>query len=129
MARKRKVNPFSLSFLDIMACGFGAVTLLFLILKHNVNEPQADPNLRAEINLLAEDIRHGEDNLVKLRNSLATLHDDSVEAQGLSRRILEKITQAQREISAQQDPEQEIVRDLRDRRDGPVFCPHRHSGI
>lgn len=36
MARlKRKITTFSLSFLDIMACGFGAVTLLFLILKHN----------------------------------------------------------------------------------------------
>jgi len=36
MSRKRRqLNTFSLSFLDIMACGFGAVTLLFLILKHD----------------------------------------------------------------------------------------------
>ena len=38
MAReKRRVSTFSLSFLDIMACGFGAVTLLFLILKHDAD--------------------------------------------------------------------------------------------
>lgn len=35
MARKsRDFNPFSLSFLDIMSCGLGAVILIFLILKH-----------------------------------------------------------------------------------------------
>ena len=38
MARKRRNIAFSLSFLDIMACGFGAVTLLFLILRHNAVE-------------------------------------------------------------------------------------------
>ena len=32
--KKRRDVAFSLSFLDIMACGFGAVTLLFLIIRH-----------------------------------------------------------------------------------------------
>jgi len=109
MTRKRKINAFSLSFLDIMACGFGAVTLLFLIMKHNVNELESDPNLRAEIDLMTEDIRYGEDNLVKLRNTLEKLDQDAVEAQGLSRRILEKIDITQQEISAQEDPKKEIA--------------------
>ena len=30
--KRRPVSPFSLSFLDIMFCGFGAVVLLVLIL-------------------------------------------------------------------------------------------------
>ena len=38
MAGKKKkdtnFNPLSLSFLDIMSCGLGAVILIFLILKH-----------------------------------------------------------------------------------------------
>ena len=33
---RRRISSFNLSFLDIMACGFGAVTLLFLILRHSV---------------------------------------------------------------------------------------------
>jgi len=32
---RRKVSPFSLSFLDIMFCGFGAVVLLVLVLNHD----------------------------------------------------------------------------------------------
>ena len=43
MLKKRRITAFSLSFLDIMACGFGAVTLLFLILRHSVDvEVQPD---------------------------------------------------------------------------------------
>ena len=36
MPRRRHVTPFSLSFLDIMFCGFGAVVLLVLILDRDV---------------------------------------------------------------------------------------------
>ena len=40
MARRgqRGTTPFSLSFLDIMSCGFGAVVLVFLITKHGIEE-------------------------------------------------------------------------------------------
>ena len=32
MAKRRETNIFSLSFLDVMSCGFGAVVLIFLII-------------------------------------------------------------------------------------------------
>ncbi|WP_461517198.1 VWA domain-containing protein [Porticoccus sp.] len=106
---KHRVSAFSLSFLDIMACGFGAVTLLFLILKHDASAVStADPNLAAEVNLLQEDIRVGEADLVALRNSLAILDEQVVEAQGLSRRVVTDIADTRRELSAQKDPEQDI---------------------
>lgn len=106
MAR-RKVSPFSLSFLDIMACGFGAVTLLFLILRH---EPSpGDQMQHAEASLLQEDIRFGEEHLVQLRNSLREQEERLVETQGLSRRTLEHIEQTQQELSVQRDPEQEMA--------------------
>ena len=34
MTRRREFNVFSLSFLDIMSCGFGAVILIFVIINH-----------------------------------------------------------------------------------------------
>ena len=34
MARKRDTNIFSLSFLDIMSCGFGAVILIYIIINY-----------------------------------------------------------------------------------------------
>lgn len=107
--RKRGINPFNLSFLDIMACGFGAVTLLFLILKHEPTSTQADPDLRAEVAMLEEDIRLGEDEKVKLLNSLARLEEQIVEAQGLSSRVLRQIDERREERSIQADPEDEIA--------------------
>ncbi len=106
---KHRISAFSLSFLDIMACGFGAVTLLFLILKHDViSLESADPLLNAEVNLLQEDLRVGEKALVELRNSLARVDESLVEAQGLSARVVADIEKTRRELSAQADPEQQI---------------------
>jgi len=106
---KRRVTTFSLSFLDIMACGFGAVILLFLILKHGPTAVEsADPFLVAETNLLQEEILIGKDELVVLKNSLKELEQSYVEAQGLSKRVLAKTKEARRELSAQPDPKQEI---------------------
>ncbi|GIX30101.1 MAG: hypothetical protein KatS3mg124_0573 [Porticoccaceae bacterium] len=59
MARKRRELGLSLSFLDIMACGFGAVTLLFLILRHQaVDAPPPEPSPEAA--LLGEDLAAAE---------------------------------------------------------------------
>lgn len=107
--RKRTINPFSLSFLDIMACGLGAVTLLFLLLKHNPNAVQGDPDLSAETTLLAEEIREGEDKLVVLRNSIRELEQEISEARGLSDRVLRQIEERRAELSIQADPEEEVA--------------------
>ena len=67
MARKRRNIAFSLSFLDIMACGFGAVTLLFLILRHNATEViTPDESLAAEVDLLQMDIRQATEERLSL---------------------------------------------------------------
>ncbi len=112
MAReKRRVSTFSLSFLDIMACGFGAVTLLFLILKHDASTAVSttEASFSAEANLLAEDIIDGQRNRVQLRNSLKDIDSETVEAQGLSRRVLEQINERRRELSMELSPDQQIA--------------------
>ncbi len=114
MARKRGFSTFSLSFLDIMSCGFGAVALIFLIIKHDV-DTRADVQtdyLRAEVEQLDDEIRHGQKNLVALRNTLSALDQQHVEAQGLARRILEDINQTQGKLDefSSQDIEAEIQR-------------------
>jgi hypothetical protein len=103
MPKRRRGNPFSLSFLDIMACGFGAVTLLFLILRHNsMIVPTPDEFLAAEVDLLQVDIRDAEAERVELLNSIEELELQLVEAQGLSRRFLTQVQEA--EESIQSDP-------------------------
>lgn len=93
MARKRPFSTFSLSFLDIMSCGFGAVALIFLIIKHDVDNTikQENNELMAEVNLLEEDVRIGKEGLVRTRNTLSDLDQQMAEAQGLASRISSQI--------------------------------------
>jgi len=74
MAR-RQTNVFSLSFLDVMSCGFGAVVLIFLIINHATQE-QAEvinQDLLSEIRLLDYQVQNGERDLVELKEELQAL--------------------------------------------------------
>ncbi len=101
MHRKRRFSTFNLSFLDIMSCGFGAVVLIFLMIDHaaNVHSEETNKGLFAEVNLLEEDILVGKEGLVRVRNTIARIDQQVVEAQGLSRRILEEVEQSREELS------------------------------
>ena len=108
MLKKRRMTAFSLSFLDIMACGFGAVTLLFLILRHNfAEEPVPDPRLTAEVELLQEDMSEAEKDKVEVMNSLEEIELELVTAQGLSTRYITELEEI--EESIQSDPEERIA--------------------
>ena len=91
--KRRPVSPFSLSFLDIMFCGFGAVVLLVLILNTDTvrarNETFAD--LSSEVTRLEQEVIIGEDERVLARNSLAVLDEERVATEGESERIIETI--------------------------------------
>lgn len=105
MPRKRRAgSTFSLSFLDIMSCGLGATVLLFLIVRHNIDPIENVPSeLRAETQLLQEEIRAGEENLLRIRNTLSDIDDELAEARGLARQIQDEIEDLQRQIE-QLDP-------------------------
>jgi hypothetical protein len=109
MAKKRRNIAFSLSFLDIMACGFGAVTLLFLILRHNATEIELpDPRLASEVDLLQEDISQAEREKVELLNSLKQLQLQLVTAQGASDRVITDLQEQEKSIQA--DPKDDIAK-------------------
>jgi hypothetical protein len=94
MARKkRQFTTFSMSFLDIMSCGFGAVVLVYLIIDHSieVQSKEITRDLRSEVELLEIDVTEGEEGLVKLRNTLSELDMQMVEAQGRATRITRQI--------------------------------------
>ena len=108
MIKKRKITAFSLSFLDIMACGFGAVTLLFLILRHNVvEEVVPDAKLAAEVEMLQQDVRQANEERTQLLNSIEELELQLVDVQGLSERYLTDLVEV--EESIQSDPEEQIA--------------------
>ncbi len=90
MAR-RKTEVFSLSFLDVIACGFGAVVLFYTILsaQAGVQRQQRNDALQSEVDRLEEQVLAGYKNLVVLRNSLEGT-EQAVPAEGLAERILEE---------------------------------------
>lgn len=102
MARRkiRHTSTFSLSFLDIMSCGLGAAVLIFLLLKHVVDDPikNLEPQTQSEINLLEEEILEGEKNLVRIRNTISEVSDETVTAQGLARRIQEQLDELKSQV-------------------------------
>ena len=103
MPKKRRNIAVSLSFLDIMACGFGAVTLLFLILRHNATEViTPDIRISAEVDMLQMDIRDAEQEKVQLLNSLEKIQLQLVAAQGLSKRVITDLEEQEKSI--QNDP-------------------------
>ncbi|WP_323846920.1 vWA domain-containing protein [Microbulbifer magnicolonia] len=115
MARKkRRFSTFSLSFLDIMSCGFGAVALIFLIIKHGSDHEieTETQDLAAEVNLLQEEVEFGREHLVLARNTLDVTSDELAEAQGLARRIIEQIDAIKGNIAEidSSDEEEDIQR-------------------
>lgn len=118
---KRGFDPISLSFLDVISCGFGAVVLIFLILDHSISS-QSDvesPELQAEINLLDEEILDGESGLVRARNTISDLDLRMVEAQGLARlieedieSIIEQLVQIENESAASDNSVEKLRSDI-----------------
>jgi hypothetical protein len=112
MARKiRTTSTFSLSFLDIMSCGLGAAVLIFLLLRHTIDgpSPKIEKQVLSEITLLEEEIKVGEEKLVRIRNTISEISDETVTAQGLARKIeedIEKLKSVLEEIAP--DASQEI---------------------
>jgi len=76
-----------------MSCGFGAVILVFLIIKHDVNSQNElqQSELQAEVNLLEEEVSQGKDHLVKIKNSLARVSEKVVETSGLAKMVNNEI--------------------------------------
>ena len=71
----RRPSVFSLSFLDVMSCGFGAVVLIFLIINHETEENAKVVNREqlAEVRLLDYQVQAGEKDLFEWRERLQTL--------------------------------------------------------
>ena len=84
MRAKRRLSVFSLSFLDVMSCGFGAVVLIFLIINHETEENAQviNKDLLAEIRLLDYQVRNGERDLFELKERLQAMRRQLADSDG-----------------------------------------------
>jgi len=104
MAR-RPINFLSLSFLDAMTCGFGAVVLFFMILSANSGKQSGSltGELQGEVDRLEEEVLEGYQGLVEVRNSLREIEQERVVTAGLSRRLIETLEEIRIELATYQD--------------------------
>jgi hypothetical protein len=73
LVKRREFTIFTLSFLDIMSCGFGAVVLLFMISKHAVTQPMETPtyDYGAEVSALQNELSATNASTAELREKVA----------------------------------------------------------
>lgn len=105
MAKRREANVFSLSFLDIMSCGFGAVILIFIVINHasETTTQSVSAELMAEIKKVEELITDEQEHLITLRNSVKETDDEIVTTQDMAIQVAETIQQLETLLAELQD--------------------------
>jgi len=93
MRRRRRVEVFSLSFLDCICCGFGAVVLFYTIVagQSGIKRLRTSDQLQAQVNMLEEEVLIGMRNLVLLRNTLQKTQADTTRAAAHAREITDEV--------------------------------------
>jgi hypothetical protein len=72
MRRRRAIEVFSLSFLDCICCGFGAVILFYVIIsaRSGITSAERMDDLKSEVARLQSELVTGRENLAQLRNTV-----------------------------------------------------------
>jgi anti-sigma28 factor (negative regulator of flagellin synthesis) len=99
--KRRNVEIFSLSFLDCICCGFGAVILFYTIISaQSGGERAARTNdLTAEVNRLEEEVLVGTRNLVILRNTLEKTQSETASDAAKARRLVSELESKREQVS------------------------------
>ncbi|MBS0611751.1 MAG: VWA domain-containing protein [Proteobacteria bacterium] len=102
--RRRRLEVFTMSFLDCICAGFGAVILLYMLVaaQNGAKQLRKSVDLTAEVNLLEEQVIDGYKNLAVLRNTLQKTDQEKAQAAGRADRVLADIARMQRELAEYQ---------------------------
>jgi hypothetical protein len=100
--RRRSVEIFSLSFLDCICCGFGAVILFYTIIsaQSSIDRTRNNDALTAEVNKIEEEVLIGTRNLVVLRNTLEKTESEAASASSRSTRLIQDLRKQRLEMAA-----------------------------
>ena len=103
--KRRQINIFNLSFLDIITCGLGAIILLFVLVnaKSAAQRDSITSDFRAEVDRMEQEVLEGKKDLIQARNSMVQTQTDLVRTEGLARRIIEMLEPKKVELSDRQD--------------------------
>ena len=102
MARRRSIEVFTLSFLDCICCGFGAVILFYTIVsaQSGVVRLKETDRLSSEVSRLREQVLTGERNLVVLRDTLQKTRNQTASATRETNRIVTDLDSRREQLSS-----------------------------
>lgn len=100
MKRRRTVNPFGMSFLDVMFCGFGSVVLLVMIVNANAitRREELHKDLRGEVDRLEREVLAGQRYLVELRAVIDEIDENRKTVRSMSREVSTDIGKSKSEL-------------------------------
>ncbi|MCY3885689.1 MAG: VWA domain-containing protein [Gammaproteobacteria bacterium] len=101
-SRRRPLNVFTLSFLDVMAGGFGAVVMIFLIINHQTEDTIKTSNRDqlAEARRLDYRAKDGSENLAELRKIVGELALRIADTKEKMEIVIEEIKEKEEEVEA-----------------------------
>lgn len=101
LGKRRKIEIFTLSFLDCICCGFGAVILFYTIIsaQSGVVRIARNEDLTAEVNRLEEEVLVGMRNLVVLRNTLEKTQSETASDSARARRLVSELESKREQMS------------------------------
>ena len=97
MKKQRSNNIFSLSFLDVMCCGFGAVILLVMLLNGKTlqQREETQKDLKAEVERVTLLKEYASAHLAELRNEVEAIELEEGDSQVQADRLRENISKKQ----------------------------------
>lgn len=99
---KRALQTFSMSFLDVIACGFGSVVLLYTILSAQsgvARDKVKTEDLAGEVKRIEIEVQDGRMHLADLRNALQQTDEEKIKAAGLARQTAERLKMTEEELA------------------------------
>jgi hypothetical protein len=99
--KRRKLTVFSISFIDCICCGLGAIILLFVVVnaQNTAQRQRVTEELTSETNRWEQEVLDGRRNLVQARNTLDETTEELAKTEGLSRKILQTLSEKRPELA------------------------------
>lgn len=97
MKKRRAFEVFTLSFLDCICCGFGAVVLFYTIVQAHAGAKEIVrlDVLTGEVRKLDEEVKQGIQNLVLIKNALEKTDEDAAAAKARAARVQAELAKIQ----------------------------------
>lgn len=102
MARRREFSIISMSFLDAITCGFGAIILFFMIITANIDlrSETVLEDRSAEVDRMKLQVLVGRKNLVQLRDQVAKLIEDWASSRAVREQLVTEVQRTESEMKA-----------------------------